>query len=467
MFRNLKITSSKFLCSICFSLCFFTFMLIEAFINERSVIFFGCNVVNIVYTLGLVFTGLGFLSFSFLCKICKSEKLKKIIMFINCTLCLLVNIILALSNQPIVFLISSMLALLLTGNISSYIYYKMAINFKDSKYTGRVIGIGMGIAIILQYIVQNLMPQTIIFIISILLNIIFVIYYMFRKSKDINSNNVIANFYSIENNNKMIKALIIAVILMSLVAGMIDSVLTSFNATKEYDIYNGVRLFYALGLVLAGFIADTKSRIYLPLATLCAILLSSICIFFLSEEISYFAGTALMYLYSGFYVIFFTIMFLDFAPNSKCPELWASMGRIIRSFTVAATIIPAINIYNAVGNIALATISCLLSITIMLVLLPFISKTVNYSKQSNNQFNKLEMIPQERLKLYAEHCLLTPRETEVLEKLLTTDDDLQGIADSLYISRRMVQRYVTSIYEKTDTKTRHGLFQSYINFTIN
>ncbi len=128
---------------------------------------------------------------------------------------------------------------------------------------------------------------------------------MFRKSKDINSNNVIANFYSIENNNKMIKALIIAVILMSLVAGMIDSVLTSFNATKKYDIYNGVRLFYALGLVLAGFIADTKSRIYLPLATLCAILLSSICIFFLSEEISYFAGTALMYLYSGFYVIFF------------------------------------------------------------------------------------------------------------------------------------------------------------------
>lgn len=48
---------------------------------------------------------------------------------------------------------------------------------------------------------------------------------------------------------------------------------------------------------------------------------------------------------------------------------------------------------------------------------------------------------------------------------MTTEDDLQGIADSLNISRRMVQRYVSSIYEKTETKTRLGLFQSYINST--
>ncbi len=75
--------------------------------------------------------------------------------------------------------------------------------------------------------------------------------------------------------------------------------------------------------------------------------------------------------------------------------------------------------------------------------------------------------PQERLKLYAEHCSLTPRETEVLESLLTTDEDLQGIADSCIFPVRMVQRYVSSIYEKTETKTRIGLFQSYINFTTN
>ena len=69
------------------------------------------------------------------------------------------------------------------------------------------------------------------------------------------------------------------------------------------------------------------------------------------------------------------------------------------------------------------------------------------------------------LKLYAQHCSLTPRETEVLEKLLTTEDGVQEIADSLYISRRMLQRYIASIYEKTETKTRLGLFQRYMSFT--
>ena len=73
---------------------------------------------------------------------------------------------------------------------------------------------------------------------------------------------------------------------------------------------------------------------------------------------------------------------------------------------------------------------------------------------------------QERLQLYAERCSLTPRETEVLERLLTTDDDLQEIADSLFISRRMVQRHVSSIYEKAETKTRVGLLRNYMSFTV-
>lgn len=59
---------------------------------------------------------------------------------------------------------------------------------------------------------------------------------------------------------------------------------------------------------------------------------------------------------------------------------------------------------------------------------------------------------------------MTPRETEVLEKLLTTEESVQEIADSLYISRRMLQRYIASIYEKTEAKTRIGLYQSYTQF---
>ena len=49
------------------------------------------------------------------------------------------------------------------------------------------------------------------------------------------------------------------------------------------------------------------------------------------------------------------------------------MGRIVRSFTVAATVLPALSVYDAVGNTVLAVVSCLLSILILLVLLPYLS----------------------------------------------------------------------------------------------
>ena len=440
-------------------------MLTEALINERCASILGSDAVNAVYALGLVCTGAGFLSFSLLRKVCKGERGRKAALLLIGGLCLAAATALLRADRPAVFLPSAAAALLLTGHIGGCVYYNTAMYFAASRYTGRTLGAGMGAAILLQFVVQNLARQSVVFMVSIFLSVAFVMYFIIRAPKDWILENPLPYSSNSGTDRKTAAALIAAVVLMSLVAGMIDSVLTAFTAEKAYNVYSGVRLFYAAGLLLAGFVADIRERSYLPLATVCTILLSSICMFLLSEEISYFAGTALMYLYSGFYVIFFTVMFLDFAPKSGCPELWAGMGRIVRSFTVAATILPALKVHDLLGGTVLAVGSCLLSIAILLVLLPHVGRAVTAAEQRKEPPGQQEMTPQQRLKLYAQRCSLTPRETEVLEMLLTTEDDLQGIADSLYISRRMVQRYVSSIYEKTDTKTRLGLFQSYLNFT--
>ena len=73
MMKKQKLTSSELLCGLCFTLCFFAFMLTEAFINERCAEISGSDAVNPVYTFGLICTGAGFLSFSLLRKICKTE----------------------------------------------------------------------------------------------------------------------------------------------------------------------------------------------------------------------------------------------------------------------------------------------------------------------------------------------------------------------------------------------------------
>jgi len=55
----------------------------------------------------------------------------------------------------------------------------------------------------------------------------------------------------------------------------------------------------------------------------------------------------------------------------------------------------------------------------------------------------------------------TAREQDVFEKLIFTEDSGQEIADALFISRRVLQRHVAAIYEKTGTKSRVGLFRIY------
>lgn len=455
----------KLLCGICFVLCFFAFMLTEAYINERCAAILGSRAVNAVYTFGLICTGMGFLSFPLLHKRCTAERARKAALFIAGVLCLGAVTVLLTIDRPALFLAGAYAALLLAGHIGGYVYYHTAMYFWGSRYTGRLLGAGMGAAILLQFVVQNLAASSVVFAVSIFLSIAVVLWFALREAQDWTRKQPDPEPLQGTTDRKAAVLLIVAVVLMSLVSGMIDSVLTAFHAENTYNVYSGVRLFYALGLVLAGVVADIRERDYLPLATVCTILLSSVCMFFLSEEISRFAGTALMYLYSGFYVMFFTVMFLDFAPKSSSPALWAGMGRVVRSFTVAATVLPALEIYDAVGGTVLAVGSCLGSIGILLVLLPYLGRVVAAPAQAQKAPGQQELSPQERLKLYARNCSLTPRETEVLEMLLTTDDDLQCIADRLYISRRMVQRYVSSIYEKTETKTRIGLFQSYMNFT--
>ena len=80
----------------------------------------------------------------------------------------------------------------------------------------------------------------------------------------------------------------------------------------------------------------------------------------------YNASMSVMYLYSGFYVMFLTTAFFDVAPKTAEPWLWAGMGRIVRSFTTAAVIFPAdlvmsrFGIWGVIFANALATIGILL-----------------------------------------------------------------------------------------------------------
>ena len=73
-----------------------------------------------------------------------------------------------------------------------------------------------------------------------------------------------------------------------------------------------------------------------------------------------------------------------------------------------------------------------------------------------------DLDPQEAFRILADLFSLTPREIDVFDKLVNSEESIQEIADGLYLSRRTCQRYISSIYEKAGVKSRMGLYQLYI-----
>ncbi len=458
--NNRQIGTAMIWQSICFALCFFSFMMAEAMTNSRAAELLGAEYVNTVYAIGLLCTGVGFLSFSVSRRLFKSERLRKAVICIVGIACIVSCCVFLTTNHIGLFALFAGLSLVSCGHIGGCVYYHHAMTFLGNPYIGRSTGIGMSIAILLQILIHNLIVTKAVFIISIAISILLVLFIIFRLPKDWMLENPLP--YSSENktDKKTAGILIAAVALMSLVSGTMDAVITFFDAAGELNVYYGVRLFYALGLLAAGFLTDIQNKKYLPLATACIILLSSASTALLGSNAGAYTGIALMYLYSGFYVIFFTVMFCDFAPKTKHPELWAGMGRVVRCVFVSLTVMPVMQIYKAAGSAALVVISCALSIVLLLVLLPFIVSALKKEPEIQAETPSHEELMQRFAKLYA----LTPRETEVLEKLLTTDEGVQEIADGLFISRRVLQRYISSVYEKTGTKSRIGLFQNYTRY---
>lgn len=446
--------------SACFALCFFSFMMTGSMINSRAGELLGPGHVNTIYTIGLICTGAGFLSFSAARKLFANESLRKVIISAVGIVCVVSVCLFLITADMTIFCISAFLALVTCGHIGGCVYYHHAMTFTNSRYMGRATGIGMAVATMIQILIHRFAMQKAVLICGIAVSILLVLYIIFRLPKDWMLDDPLP--YSSENRTDIITAaiLIAAVALMSLVSGTIDSVITFFDATGRINVYFGVRIFYAVGLLTAGFLSDMLDKKYLSFATACTILLSSASTALLGSTAGAYVGTALMYLYSGFYIIFLTVMFCDLAPRSRCPELWAGMGRVIRCLFVALMVTPTMRIYEAAGTTALVVISCALSILLLMVLIYYIMRVDRKAPEPQSE----ELSQEQLMQRFAESYSLTPRETEVLELLLSTEDGVQEIADGLFISRRVLQRYIASVYEKTGTKSRIGLFQIFTKY---
>ena len=434
-----------------FGLYFFVFLLTESLINERAVTVFGAANVNYIYAIGLIFTALGYLAFSTI----KNETNKKNgIIFESLAFLSIIGTIEI--NASIPFLLFSYICLFSLGYIGGLIHFETSLELTRKNFS-LYLGISSMFGIILQFITQNIGLSNNGYLIVIELVLVFIVLLsLHNKSDNTPKESVKMSKITISVRTWVYIA---SVAIMSIILGFQDSIIVIKNANGELSLFSYVRLFYALGLLVAGIIANIKNRLYLPLASGCAMTLSVLAMSFLRDTNTlYNVSMGIMYFYCGFYVMFMTVMFMELGIRRNNPRLYAGLGRVVRSITTCIVVLVTTALANYIGENVYTILSCILSIGLLVfmalsgILIPEKTSKTEMELPSN------EMQLEEKLKkLYTKYGF-TPKEIETFEKLVTTEMGVQEIANEMGISRRVLQRHISSIYEKTETKTRIGLY---------
>lgn len=265
-----------------------------------------------------------------------------------------------------------------------------------------------------------------------------------------------------ENNlihNAAAVTLIFTVTLMTCIFATLDNAVTLGHAGGSMDIGQWPRLILAVSGLVSGVLFDYGKGRYRNLIMYCVTLLSTVCILVIVSGGSFLLGLIVFYLSAGFFVVFFSTGFVRLAGYMRVPQFWAGMGRAVNN--LCAILIGSFSVAlirsGDSTKIMIASIGLFVLISIAIYIYTVMGQTdVELPDQERKQEEE-----QDYFSAFADTYALTEREQEVLKMLLASDEEVQEIANRLYISRAMLYRYISSLNKKTDTNSRIGLIQFY------
>lgn len=412
------------------------------------------------YALGV--SALGFVLHPVLNRYCK-KRYRKLWLIAISVISLFGILAICQSDTYKVILIAGFIVSLMLGMFGSYVFYTAAHLIKDDRYLARTAGLGYVLGILLQFINNNLvlleMLEAIVLDISLLILIVLLIklesQHTFEgiKSRQVNE----ASYAKVK---KLGIVLILLIILMSCIFSTLDNAVTLVHAAGTFDIGQLPRILLAVSGLVSGFLFDLQDRKYMSLSMYCMMLVSTICIAIFKFSGPFLAGLIVFYLTAGFFVVFFSTSFMELSLYMKRADLWAGLGRAVNNITAAVISIGSLKLLSMGTNmlVFIFLIGMFIAVSIVAVLYTFQRQQL---MDEIKEEKKTELSVQEKIKIITEQYTLTPREKEVFYQLVFTEDSIQKIADRLYISKRTLERHISSIYEKTGMKSRVGLINIY------
>lgn len=277
--------------------------------------------------------------------------------------------------------------------------------------------------------------------------------------------------------------LTIATACLTGVFAALNAGLTTSHAAGAIDLGDWPRLLMGVSALVAGALFDLRGRSYMNIVMTCAAMLSTLSFFVLITDGNggnTLASTIIFYLGSGFFVVFFTTKFAVISVYAHWSYLWPCMGRVINNVCAMFVTAPAVAIVSSQNVLLAVGAGLVLFVGIAISLLgQFGHRTDDIAALNELAFaaddlddgsvstqsepapaEASELTLDERLDAFAAAFELTQRERDILEALVASNESVQDIAATLFLSRSTFYRHIASINKKTGAASRVAL----INF---
>ena len=519
-------------------LAVFTFLFLSTeyfYVNRIAQNASSARTVNVQnYALGV--SAVGFCLYPLLFRFFRN-RLHSTVFFTLTMLAIVCFVILGSPVAPGLLTAAGMLLFLVLGILGNAVHYHFLCEISDKKYFARMVGISYGFAILLQFLNNSLISSALAEQLLLCTALLFIVFFLFRfqhreascsshMPDTANSSPQVSDVTNpcpqmsdpaacaasgnTDSQHKLpasgalpqLVLLILLVIFMTCIFSTLDNTVTLGHADGTMDIGQWPRVLLACSGLAAGFLFDLHDRRFMNLIMYCIMMLSTLSVAILQLGGSFLIGLIVFYLSSGFFVVFFTTSFLALSEDTRCPRLWAGMGRAVNNAGAALVSNLSLSLIASDSSITLIITALVLFATVSILIAAYsmlkepgiqteTGGTVTHKIQtaceagashdtkaalgndsSASTAPDISFDPDypqgapdaDPFSTFSMAFSLTDREQSVFDQLVNTEKSIQEIADSLFISRRTCQRYITSIYEKVGAKSRMGLYQSYIEW---
>lgn len=454
----------------------FVFLGMEFLFDSRAAEFVDARSVLLYQSVILLASAVGLFIYALIERYVGSKIKQIIIITLNIVEVAALAAIILCSGKLI--LLYGIIFFIVCGVMGGRVYHDVSRDYTDRKHLTVIVGISYALGLLLQYINYNLIDNVILRMVMFSLAIVALAVILFLARDEYAE----ADTYMVDERNKtdckekcdettpdsgsVAVALVMVVLLMTFIFSALDNVVTVVHAEGGADVGQWPRLFLALSGVAAGFLFDIKDQRFMNQMMYCVTVLSVIAMLIIEFGGAFIIGLIVFYLAAGFFVVYFTTGFINVSYGMRWSALWSGAGRAVNNIGAGIVGIISYMLIDSPGIMVMSVVVILLLVLISIAV--FVLENLQkeqYRRYDEEKVTKSAENSNARVEVdfecFADAHHLTGREREVLQKLLVSDGSVQDIADELYISRASLYRHISSMNEKTGTKTRVGLIQYY------